>query len=317
MRKHTLETLLKEGLITGDQQSFLSRIYDKSVFSLYYELRTMLYFGVLLFTAGIGILVYRNIDTIGHQAIIAGLAGLAAIAFRYAAKRRPPYSHRETESPGSLYEYVLLGACLLFATIVGYIQYQYGIFGTRWELSALIPAVVFLYIAYAFDHRGVLALGIAGLASWLGLTVSPAELMKQGIFSSEAVIFNGLVFGIVICGVAFVLDRFGIKKHFTFTALTLGSNVLFVACLAGLFTLGMSLLFFPLLMLCCAGGIIFARREQSFLFLLLSCVYGYIGVTYFLSDVLVEAFGIFFYFIVSCGIIIYFIFNYKTFLAKR
>lgn len=142
MRKHTLETLLKEGLITGDQQSFLSRIYDKSVFSLYYELRTMLYFGVLLFTAGIGILVYRNIDTIGHQAIIAGLAGLAAIAFRYAAKRRPPYSHRETESPGSLYEYVLLGACLLFATIVGYIQYQYGIFGTRWELSADRKSVV-------------------------------------------------------------------------------------------------------------------------------------------------------------------------------
>ncbi|MBX2991106.1 MAG: DUF2157 domain-containing protein [Bacteroidetes bacterium] len=317
MNSETLNSLHSGGLITDAQKAFLSRIHDKSLFSLYYELRSMLYLGVLLFTAGLGVIIYQNIDTIGHQAIIGALTLLMIVCFGYAAKRKPPYSNGEVESPGSLYEYVLLLGCLLFAIIVGYIQFQYEIFGTRWQLSALLPAVAFLVLAYSFDHRGVLSLGIAGLASWLGLTVSPVELMKEGIFRSEGLIYTGLLFGIVVCAAALLLDRAGIKRHFTFTSLALGSNILFIACLAAVFTLHPSIVYFLLLALFCTAGILYARKEQSFLFLLLSCVYGYIGLTYMLSDFLHQAFSLFFYFVVSCGAVIYFIFHYKKFLARR
>jgi len=316
MKIDTINALHSSGLITEAQRLHLTRIYDRSLFSLYYELRTMLYFGVLLFTTGVGIVIYQNIDSIGLLSIIGLLTLLTGACFWYVTRQKPPYSNAEVKSPGSLYDYVLLLGCLLFAIVISYTQFQYAIFGEQWGLSALVPALVFLFVAYSYDHRGVLSLGIAGLASWLGLSVSPVELMKQDIFAEQPLIITGLAFGAVVCGVALVLDRYGIKKHFTFTALNLGSHILFIACLAALFTFHDDVLYFILLLACCAAGIVYARREQSFMFLLISAVYGYIGLTYVLVNVFMEPFGMFFYFIASCGAIIYFIFNYKKFLGR-
>ncbi|MFN0159392.1 MAG: DUF2157 domain-containing protein [Bacteroidota bacterium] len=316
MRTDTIHKLEAEGLITGEQRAHLTRIYDRSLFSLYYELKTMLYFGVLFFTTGVGILVYQNIDSIGHQAIIGFLSLLTCVCFWHATRQKPPYSHAEVKSPGILYDYILLLGCLLFATVIGYVQYQYSIFGQQWGLSALVPALVFLFVAYSYDHRGVLSLGIAGLASWLGLSISPVELMKENIFATDPLIVTGLGFGAFICAAALILDRYGIKKHFTFTALNIGSHILFIACLAALFTFGQDWIYFILLVACCAAGIVYARREQSFMFLLISTVYGYIGLTYMFRDFFLAAFGLYFYFIASCGAIIYFVFNYKKFLGR-
>ncbi len=316
MKIDTINKLHTEGLISSDQRSHLTRIYDGSLFSLYYELRTMLYFGVLLFTTGVGIVIYQNINSIGHLSIIGLLTLLTGACFWYVTRQKPSYSNTEVKSPGSLYDYVVLLGCLLFATVINYAQFQYAIFGERWGISALIPALVFLFVAYSYDHRGVLSLGIAGLAAWLGLSVSPVTLMKEGIFGEDPLIMTGLVFGAFVCGTVLVLDRYDIKKHFTFTALNLGSHILFIACLAALFNLHMDVVYFILLMACCAAGIVYARREQSFMFLLISSVYGYIGLTYILASVFMDPYGMFLYFIVSCGAIIYFIFNYKKFLTR-
>jgi len=65
-----------------------------------------------------------------------------------------------------------------------------------------------------------------------------------------------------------------------------------------------------------AGGIVYARREQSFFFLLLSSVYGYIGVTYMLGQFIEEPLAWMLYFLISCGGVIYFLFNYKRFLSR-
>ncbi len=316
MKIDTINKLHTEGLISSDQRSHLTRIYDGSLFSLYYELRTMLYFGVLLFTTGVGIVIYQNINSIGHLSIIGLLTLLTGACFWYVTRQKPPYSNAEVKSPGSLCDYVVLLGCLLFATVINYAQFQYAIFGERWGISALIPALVFLFVAYSYDHRGILSLGIAGLAAWLGLSVSPVTLMKEGIFAEDPLIITGLVFGAFVCGTVLVLDRYEIKKHFTFTALNLGSHILFIACLAALFNLHMDVVYFVLLMACCAAGIVYARREQSFMFLLISSVYGYIGLTYILASIFMDPYGMFLYFIVSCGAIIYFIFNYKKFLTR-
>lgn len=316
MDANILKKLHTEALITTEQLSLLTRIYGKSLFSLYFELRTMLYFGVLLFATGTGILVYQNIGTIGHQTIIALLVVLAAACFWYTTKRKRPYSDTQVESPGTLYDYILLLGSLIFATIVNYVQYQYTIFGTRWELGALISALVFLFLAYAHDHRGVLSLGITALASWLGLTVSPIEMMKQGIVATDSLIITGIWFGAAVIGISLILDQRNIKKHFTFTALSLVSHVLFISCLAALFNLQSDWLYFTMLIASCAGGIMYARKEQSFMFLLISTVYGYAGLTYMLRDFFSGLFGIYFYFIASCGAIIYFVFNHKKLPAR-
>ncbi len=314
----TLQTLHTQGLIDDQQHALLKRVYDKSFFSLYYELRTILYFAILLFTSGIGILIYKNIDTIGHQAIIAALCLVTIACFWHTTKHKQPYSNAEVKSPGMIYEYILLLGCLVFATLVGYVQYQYGIFSSHWALSTLIPALVFLFIAYAYDHRGILSLGVAGLASTLGLTISPVQMIKEGIFSANTLILSELIFGTSICMISLVLDHKNIKRHFTFTLLNLGSQVAFISCLFGLFNMDYEAFYFILLMAFSILGMTYALKEKSFLFLLSSCFYGYIGLSYMIiKNIIQDPYTIFGYFISSCSVIIYCVFKYKKALAHR
>lgn len=316
MNQQTIDTLLASGHITATQHATLADIYSKRIFSLFYELRTMLYLGVLLFTAGVGILVYNNIDTIGHQIIIALLVVLMAACFWYVSRKMSPYSNAEVQSPGTLYDYLLLLGASLFAIIIGYLQYQYSIFGDQWSLGALIPALTYFPLAYRFDHRGVLSLGIAGLASWLGLTVSPLAMMNEGLFPKSELVNSGLAFGATMMAIGLLLERLNIKRHFTFTYMSFGFLVFGTASLSGLFTLEQTFIFFLLTLALSALGIYYARKEQSFFFLLMSALFGYIALTYVLSDVVNDFAFWEFYFIVSCGAMIYGLFKYKTLLRK-
>ncbi len=317
MNKHVVDRLAASGRLTGPQHGTLSDIYQKRVFSLFYELRTMLYLGVLLFTSGIGILIYKNIDTIGHQVIIFLLVLLMSGCFWYAFRKMLPYSHSEVQSPGVLYDYAFLLSCLLFAIIIGYLQFQYSIFSEQWALSALIPALVYFPLAYRFDHRGVLSLGITGLASWLGLTVSPMELIKESIFPKTALVHSGLLFGALVIACGLFLDRRAIKRHFTFTYVVFGFLTFGAASLTGLFTLESILIFFVLTLTICAFGVHYARREQSFFFLLMSALYGYIAMTYALSQFISDFAFWELYFIVSCGLMVYGLFKYKRLLGRK
>lgn len=316
MTQETLDRLLADGLLRTDQHAHLRRVYGREIFSLFYELRTLLYLGVLLFTTGIGILVYKNIDTIGHQVLIAALALLDGWCFWFVGRRRRPFSRAMVPSPGVLHDYMLLLASLLFATLVAYLQVEYAVFGDHLALSALLPALLYLSLAYAFDHRGVLGLGLTAVASWLGLTVSPIDVMRDGFHSGDALIVTGILYGAVVDGIALALDRAGIKKHFTFTALNIGSHVLCISLIAAAAALEPSVVYSLLLLGVCVLGVLYARREQSFLFLLFSCIYGYIGFTWMISDVFESAGMGFLYIVVSCGAIIYVVFNYRKFLAR-
>src|SRR5207245_9851487 len=46
-----------------------------------------------------------------------------------------------------VHDFVLLPGCLLLATVVGYLQFQYAIFGEHWGLGALLPALACLWAA--------------------------------------------------------------------------------------------------------------------------------------------------------------------------
>ncbi|HMC85145.1 MAG TPA: hypothetical protein VKI61_06445, partial [Chitinophagaceae bacterium] len=71
---HTFQQLHREGLITDDSLQKVEAVEKARLFSLHWELKTLLYLGVTLLSGGLGILVYKNIDTIGHQVILAAIA---------------------------------------------------------------------------------------------------------------------------------------------------------------------------------------------------------------------------------------------------
>ena len=134
MKAHILNKLETEGLITHEQSGKIIAGELMAPFSVHWELKTLLYLGVLLLNVGLGWLIYLNLDEIGHGVIIAAIALVCAGSFAYAWRHRVPYSPEKTESPSPFYDYALLLGCLTFLILEGYLQYQYRFFGesTAW-----------------------------------------------------------------------------------------------------------------------------------------------------------------------------------------
>lgn len=316
MTENTLDALLRQGLI-ADEDAERIRLYKaKEPFSLHWELKTMLYLGVLLLNIGLGVVVYEHIDSIGHVAIITGIGALSTGCFAYVIRHRRPFSTQAVESPTPYYDYIFLLGCLAFLIAEGYWQFQYKIFGEWYGLATFIPMVLFFGLAYRFDNRAVLALGITALASWLGVTVTPQKLLTDNDFDSETLAVTGIFLGAFLSTAAFLSERYDFKKHFALTYLNFGAHLGMVACLAGIITLQRWPLYFPLLSAAVGFFLWYARTRASFYFLVVAVVYGYIGFTYVLFDTLMNdvAFIAYLtYFIFSCVGILVFLVRHKHF----
>lgn len=313
-----------DDVVSDDGLQKIEAYESGKLFSVHWELRTILYLGILLFTAGIGILIYKNIDTIGHQAVLAIIALLCGGCFYYAFKNKQPYSNVEVKNTSPFFDYIALLACLLLGIFVGYIQFQYSLFGHRYGLATLIPSAVFLSCAYVFDHKGLLALGITGIAGTIGLSIAPMQLLNGYNLSATHIVFTALVFGATLIIWSKVSEQKEIKTHFSFTYHNFGINILFASCLTLLFNQPMKVLSFLLLVGLCIYFVRYAIQQQSFWFLLLAIVYSYIGLTYSIFSILFDdngGEGVFilgmFYLFASCiGVILFFI-NYKKILGLK
>ncbi len=307
-----LNELTNKGLLPAGQRDKIAEFEQHKPFSLHWELRAILYAGVLLLSSGLGLLIYENFDQIGHTALLTGIAGLCAACYGYAWYHRPPLTRAEAKRhlwPGysPFGDYALVLGCLLFLTLEGYAQYQFNVFGNRYGLVTFLPAMLFMGLAYRFDHRGVLGMALTALISWIGLTVRPLDFFFKTNFFDQRVVFSAIALALVLMGAAFMLERKHIKPHFTYTYMTIAGNLLLLALLAGLFNFdALRTVFAIALAAACVGFDRYARQQQSFLFLLMSALYGYIGLTYLLSFLDINTYLVFWYFIGSgIGLIVY------------
>lgn len=313
-----LNELSKQAILPPKQQAKIAETERKKPFSLHWELRSMLYIGILLMSSGLGLLVYDNFDKIGQGALLSAIAAGCVGSFYFAWRFRPEWTPAETKSqarPGrsTFGDYALIMACLLFLTLEGYAQYAYTIFGSRYGLVTLLPAALFLPLAYRFDHRGILSMALTALISWVGVTVRPLELYFKTNFFEQETVFSAIGLALFLIGVALGLERQRIKPHFTYTYLTIAGNLLMIALLGGLFNFeGLRLWFALGLAAACFMFDYYARRSRrlrsttavdgSFLFLLMSTVYGYIGVTYLFFHYLHPDDGIYYWYFIATGI---------------
>lgn len=315
MNEQILDDLLRQELLLAQDAEKIRLFEAKKPFSLHWELKALLYLGVVLLNAGLGYLIYENIESIGHMAVIALIGLVSAVCLGYAVRRRAPFSRGEVTNASPYYDYILLLGCLTFLIMEGYWQYQYQIFGERYGLATFIPMLLFFSLAYWLDNRAVLSLGITALGSWLGISVATNDLLTNNDLNGEAMVSTGILLGAFLTAVPFVSEHFSFKKHFSLTYLNFGVHVLMIACLTGLFSLDESILYFPLLCIAVGFYLWYARTRHSFYFLLVSVLYGYIGFTYLIFSN-ASNFDITFYmlyFIVSCVGIIVFLTQYKRF----
>ncbi len=279
--------LHEEGLISALSHQKIQERSSVRLFSLHWELKTILYLGVLLLSGGLGILVYKNIDTIGHQVILLFIALICAGSFVYCFKRKLPFSPKKVQSPNAFFDYILLLGCLMLITFIAYIQFQYNVFGTRYGLATFIPMVVLFFTAYYFDHLGVLSLAITNLAAWMGITVTPTHILQSNDFNSSTIIFTAILLGILLIAAGMASVKTHIKKHFEFTYTNFGMHILFIAVLAAMFQFEQ----FYLLSFIVLIGIAYffyqrSIKERSFYLLLVATIYTYIGTSYVVINLL-------------------------------
>lgn len=319
MTRQVLESLLSNDLITKDQFGRLEPIVSGKIISVYYELRTLLYLGVLLFTSGIGILIYQNIGDLGHLITIILLCVATLACFWYMHSKSEAFSLYKVKPPSPYYDYVVLLGSLLFISVQGYLQFQYELLNDNLGWSTLISSVVFFFIAYRYDHLGVLSLAITALASFWSLRLSPQKWNSGVFFESANLHITAILFGAALCGIAMALDWKVIKRHFTFTYINFGLLIFFIGCIVGLFDSADYGIYLLLIYTGCGFGIFYANRERSFLFLLYAFVFGYVATTYFLADTLFSNIPelIFYYSIISCGGFVYFIITYRNYFSRK
>lgn len=317
---NTHNELFEKGLLTVNQNDQLKKIADRQLVSVYFDLRALLYAGVLLFSTGIGILIYKNIGDIGHLVAIGVLMLLTAACFVYIFRVGPKYQHQKVEGPTPYFEYVVLLGSLLLISVQGYLQFKYELLTENLGISTLISATVFFLVAYRFDHLGVLSLGITALASFFSLTLSPKKWYSAEFFEGCHLYLTAVFFGLALAVVALVLEHRKVKPHFTFTYLNFALLIFFVGSLSALMIeqgwMGVYLMLVY-------AGVIFAwfsaRRRRSFLFLLYAFLAAYIGTTYMLSQTVMRDAGAlwFYYSILSCGGFVYFIVHFRNYFSRN
>ena len=113
---HLYENLHTDGLISDE--SFEKIKQKQDLFSVHWEVKTLLYLGVLLLTTGLGILIYENIDTIGHKVVLALIALICTGCFVYCFKTTLPFSSGKVKSPNTSFDYILLLGSISFLTFI-------------------------------------------------------------------------------------------------------------------------------------------------------------------------------------------------------
>lgn len=316
--KELPKELLYKNLITEDQFKKIEPVLSGKIISLFYELRTLLYLGVMLLTCGLGILIYQNIGGLGHLLSIIALCIIMTLCFWYVVSKKMPYENDRIKSPTPYFDYVLLLGCLLSIAIQGYLQFQYNLLDNNLGASTLISAVCFFFIAYRFDHAGILSLAITALASFWSISVSPEKWYRADFLSDSSNLqVTAIIFSSVVAAIAVVLDKKSVKQHFTFTYINFCSLIFFTGAIAGMFMYEYYGYYVLLLYLGCGLAVLFARWKKSFLFLLYAFVFGYIGTTYFLGATIFanEPYLWFYYSILSCGGFVFFIIRYKNYFS--
>jgi hypothetical protein len=319
MTRETPKELFDKGFLTEDQYKRLELINSGKIISVFYELQTLLYVGVMLFTTGAGILIYQNIGEIGHILSIIALSILALACFWYTFSRTVPYSNVRVKAPTHYYDYIVLLGSLLFVSVQGYLQFQFGILNENLGISTLITACFFFFIAYRFDHAGVLSLAITAMASFWGISTSPRKWYSADFISGSNLQITAIIFGSVLAAIVVGLDKRGVKQHFTFTYLNFCLLIFFIGAVAGMFTSEAYGVYLVLTYAGCAFAYYVAQWKRSFLFLLYAFIAAYIGTTYLLSkvDFFDDPSLWFSYSILSCGGLIYFIIKYRNYFSRQ
>ena len=249
-----IESLRVGGTLSSEQAAVLSRPARGELVSVHWELRTLLYAGVLLATTGVGLFLKEYHDRLGPAALASILALAAAVCIVYVFRRSPPFSWEATKTPHLAVDYVLLLGVLLLGSDLAYVETQFRWLGANWPLHLLIVSILYFLAAYRFDSRVVLSLALSTFAAWRGVSAALPFSGLRGFDATAVVRANALGCGVLFLALGYLSVRLRRKAHFEPVYATVGLLLLFGGLLSGVFEWsGEGWLLWEAALLVCAG----------------------------------------------------------------
>ncbi len=273
-----VERLRAAGVLSEQHAALFRRVARRELVSARFEIRALLYGGILLLTSGVGVLIATHHDRIGPLAlsIVIGLAAAGCLA--WVARTAPAFTWREAPPPSLAFDYVLLLGVLLFAADLAYVEAQFSMLGPRWPHHLLVVAVAYLAAAYRWDSRAVLSLALSALAAWRGVTVTlglglvgPGRALSVSPdVEPDALRTSAVILGALYLAAAALSVRVARKAHFEAVYAPAGLILMLGALLSGVLDDRAAWPAWLLVLLGVAGGVVWValRRGRSLYFAL-------------------------------------------------
>jgi hypothetical protein len=285
LEENATNRLFEKHLIDKEQINQITAYRSLKVFSVHTELKLFLYLSVLLFTSGIGILIYENIDSIGHIVILSLLLIITIICYYFSFKNATGFQKRQTNFENPLFDYLILAAVLLSCIFLGYLQFQYTAFGTHYGLATLIPTVIGLFCAYYFDNKSILSIGITGLAAYIGLSVSPQALLNNDFYETNSLSYSAIGLGVLLIVWSIYSTKIDLKKHFNLVFLTFALHLISISCINNLFESYWGI-FIILLAVSCYYFYTTSYQIKSVSLFVFTVLYAYFGLNFLLFKII-------------------------------
>jgi hypothetical protein len=183
---------------------------------------------------------------------------------------------------------------LTWSIELAYLENRLHVLSGQLDLYLLATAGLFFFLAYRFDNRVVLSLGLSSLAGWFGLTISHWSGHQDAAYRRYA-----LLYCLVVGGGGALLQRRGVKPHFFGTYLNIVANVLFWALLSGVFNRQGYGLWFLAMLIACSASLAWGLARRQFAFVAYAAVYGYVGVSSLFLRGFTDDSAVLSYFVVS------------------
>lgn len=312
--------LHEKGLISSQQYEFLEGIRTNKVVSLYFELRLILYLGIMLLTGGLGYIAYQNMGSFGHiismLLIFAGIVG----CFYFVNKQALPYSNAEVNINHPYFDYILILGALLIIALFTYITIYFSLIELI-NVSTLLSAALLLYFTYRYDNTALLSMGLVAFAATVGINISPMNWATGELLQSSNLYVTAILLGIGYYVVGHLSEQREIKAHFRFTYQNFGLMLYFVGLISAIFISDFEVLFALWLLISAVAIGYFSWDKREFLFFLYAVISGYIAFTYLfykMLDAIDAETLMIFYVPFSCiGLVAYLIINKKHFTNER
>jgi len=269
--------LRREGLLSAEQAALFARVARRELVSVGAELRVLLYGGVLVAMAGVGLLVEQQFQRLGPLAVAGGLALAAAACLIWVQRRAPPFSWGEVASPHFAFPYLLLLGVLLVGADLAYVEAKFIPLGHAWPWHLFAMSLLAASLAVRYDSALVFSLALSTFAAWRGVSGALLERsLWSGTDAASSLRANAIGCGAFFLLLAAALVRFDRKAHFEPVAIHAGWILILGALMSGLDDTAR---FGPLLLVVGAGVAVFAFRRARFSLFVLGVLSAYTGLS--------------------------------------